>query len=218
MFLRQRPAWQGDGILLKQRNPSLAVAGKSQPMGFIDRWCALCNHCVPLILVFNLPFLPTSLMPETSFASPQLILVTSCSPICLSHSPLSPDSSLASDRKNYLMWKIEESLGPWCVFPHTCMCRMRAREQESKSAGSSHSWGPSMALTQIQVCCHILSASAPVSTRLHGHHETSWGCSHKYYTIPSTPSCFILRQQQRQADYWWKLIWLFFQINISTNK
>lgn len=29
--------WRGDGIILKQRNPSLAVAGKSRLMVFIDR-------------------------------------------------------------------------------------------------------------------------------------------------------------------------------------
>lgn len=170
MFLRQQPAWQGDGIILKQRNPSLAVAGKSQPMVFIDRWCALCNHCVSLILVFNLPFLLTSLMPRNLICFPSSYLSHFLfTYLFQSLSAHSPDSSLASNGRNYLMWKIEESLGPWCVFPHTCVCRMHAREQESKCAGSSHSWGPSMALTQIQVCCHILSASASVSTDLHGH-------------------------------------------------
>lgn len=168
MFLRQQPRWRGDGIILKQRNPSLAVAGKSRLMLFTDRWCALRNHCVSLILIFNLRFLLTSLTPETSFASSRLISATSCSPICFSHSPLAPDYSPASDGKNYSMWKIVESLSPWCVFPHTRVCRMRAREQESKSGGSSHSWGPSMVLTQIQVCCHILYASARVSASLRG--------------------------------------------------
>lgn len=173
MFLRQQPGWRGDGIILKRRNPSLAVAGTSRLMVFIDRWCALRNHSVSLILAFNFPLLLTSLTPETSFASSRLISVTSCSPICSSHSPLVPDSSSASDRRNYLIWETEESLGPWCLgfffFPlHTCVWRMRAREQESKSAGSSHSWSPSMALTHIQVCCHILYASAPVSAGLRG--------------------------------------------------
>lgn len=31
--------------------------------------------------------------------------------------------------------------------------------------------------------------------------ETSWGCSHKYYTTPTTPPCSVLRQLQLQADY-----------------
>lgn len=46
----------------KAEKSSLAVAGKSQLMVFIDRWCALRNHCVSLILFFNLPFLLTSLL------------------------------------------------------------------------------------------------------------------------------------------------------------
>lgn len=169
MFLRQQPRWRGDGIILKQRNPSLAVAGKSRLVLFTDRWCALRNHCVSLILIFNLRFLLTSLTPETPLASSRLISATSCPPICFSHSALAADYSPASNGRNYSMWKIEEIIiGPWCVFPHTRMCRMRAREQESKSGGCSHSWGPSMALTQIQVCCHILYASARVSAGLRG--------------------------------------------------
>lgn len=75
-FLRQRPGRRGDGITLKQRNPSLAAAAKSQPMVFTDRSGALRNHRV----FANSPF--QFAVPSDFSSTPSLI--------CFPSSYLSP--------------------------------------------------------------------------------------------------------------------------------
>lgn len=99
------------------------------------------------------------------------------------------------------MWKIMKALVPDVFFlAHACAgCvhvsrRVKVQGAAIHEAPAWHSLRSRSAVTSCLPQDQALRACTDI-------HETFRGCSHKYYTIPTTPSCSILRQLQLQADY-----------------